>query len=191
MDDETRSRWITTHIFPCEGEVRRWLRQHVRTLQAADVEDLLQEAYARIWAADFTQITNARGYFYTIVRNLLLEQARRARIVPMERMGEIETLRSVSDEPGPERRASAREELEFVLRVIAALPAKCRRVFEMRTFEGCSRGQIAGRLGISARTVAKHLEKAYGRVGEAMVQEPASSDSAQFQTRNRRHDLPD
>jgi len=27
VDDQSRTRWIAMHIYPCEGEVRRWLRQ--------------------------------------------------------------------------------------------------------------------------------------------------------------------
>lgn len=171
MDDESRYRWIATHVFPCEGEVRRWLRQHVRTLPVADFDDLLQEAYARIWEADPARIANARGYFYTVVRNLLLEHARRARIVPMERMAEIESLRMASDDPGPERRVTARQELERLCAIVATLPAKCRQAFELRSFEGLPRRQIAERMGVSDRTVEKHLIKAYRRVGDAMAEQ--------------------
>lgn len=183
MDDEIRYRWLSTHIFPCEGEIRGWLRQHVRTLPAADIEDLLQEAYARIWETDFARIGNPRGYFYSIVRNLLLEQARRARIVPMERMTEIEALRVVGDF-SPERHVSARQELERLCRIIGALPAKCREAFELRIFEGCSRSEIGKRMGISDRTVEKHLIKAHLRVNEALEREiaPVSANDAAHRT---------
>jgi RNA polymerase sigma factor (sigma-70 family) len=187
VDDETRYRWLATHIFPCEGEVRGWVRQHVRTLPAADIDDLLQEAYARIWEADFSGLSNPRGYFYTIVRNLLLEQARRARIIPMERMSEIEALR-VGGDPGPERRVSARQELERLCQIISALPAKCRQAFELRIFEGCSRGEIGSRMGISDRTVEKHLIKAYLRVGEAMGRDSVTP-ARDAQARNSEHDV--
>ena len=187
MDDETRHRWLATHVFPCEAEVRRWLRQHVRTLPAADCDDLLQEAYARIWVADFARVTNPRGYFYTIVRNLLLEQARRARIIPMERMAEIEALRIGSD-PGPERRVTARQELERLCQIIATLPAKCRQAFELRAFEGCSRREIGERMGISDRTVEKHLIKAYLRVGEAMGRDTGAASVHDTSARNSEHD---
>lgn len=188
MDDETRYRWIATHLFPCEGEVRRWLRRHVQTLPAADFDDLLQEAYARIWEADLTRITTPRGYFYTVVRNLLLEQARRARIVPMERMGEIDALRIVSEEPGPERRVTARQELENLCRIIATLPARCRQAFELRSFEGCSRREIAERMGLSDRTVEKHLIKAYLRVGDALSGQAQQTSEREIPARNSEHD---
>jgi hypothetical protein len=65
-----------------------------------DVDDLMQDAYLHLCDVEFTRITNARAYLVAILRNLLAEEARRARIVPMERLGEIEALRIPSDESG-------------------------------------------------------------------------------------------
>lgn len=191
MDDETRYRWLATHILPCEGEVRLWLQKHVPSLRAADHDDLIQEAYARIWEADLARIGNARGYFYTIVRNLLIEQARRARIVPMERMGEIESLKIVSDEPGPEQRVSARQELENLCRIIAGLPMRMREVLSLRSFEGYSRREIATQLGISERTVEKQLQNAHARIGDALTKGRRGVAAAQTEVsaaRNSEHD---
>jgi RNA polymerase sigma factor (sigma-70 family) len=168
VDEQARYRWVAAHILPFEGEVRGWLRRHVRSLTAADVDDLLQEAYARLWLADFSGIANGRSYLFTVVRNLVLEQARRARIVPMERMGEIESLRIVSEEPEPERLVSARQELEQLKRVVASLPSQCRRAFELQQFGSLSQREIAREMGVSQKTVEKHLAKALLRVIEVM-----------------------
>jgi RNA polymerase sigma-70 factor (ECF subfamily) len=137
-------------------------------LQPADVDDLIQEGYARLWAADFARISNGRAYFLTTVRNVLLEHARRARIVPMERLGEIDALRIISEEPGPERQATARQEFERLWRALCALPKQCRRAFQLQNFEDRSRREIAEQMGISERTVEKHLAKALLRVAVAM-----------------------
>jgi RNA polymerase sigma factor (sigma-70 family) len=91
-------------------------------LNAQDIDDLVQEAYTRLWAADYTHITNGRSYLFAVIRNLLLEQARHARIVPMQRLGEIDALLIPSEEPGPDRRVNARQELERLERVVADLP---------------------------------------------------------------------
>ncbi len=168
MDDQERFQWIAAHVLPYEREMRAWVRRHVRSLAPADLDDLLQEAYMRLWAADFSQINNARGYFFTMVKNLLIEQARRARIVPMERMGEIESLNIISLEPEPERHAVARQELERVQRIIARLPPQCRRAFELQKLEGLSQREIALEMGVSETTVEKHLAKALARVMEAL-----------------------
>jgi RNA polymerase sigma-70 factor (ECF subfamily) len=168
MDDNARLHWVASHILPLEPELRGWLRAHARTLSRADTDDLIQEAYARLWSADMHAVKQPRAYFYATVRNLLAERARRARIVPMERMGEVEALRILSEEPGPERRASARQELEQLLQAVDELPAQCRRAFELRKFEGLSQRQIATVMGIAEKTVEKHLAKALLRVGRAM-----------------------
>jgi hypothetical protein len=72
LDERDRHQWIAAHILPHEAEVRGSLRRYVHTLPSADADDVIQEAYARLWLTDFAKITHGRSYFYTIVRNLLL-----------------------------------------------------------------------------------------------------------------------
>ena len=86
MTQPNRHQWVAAHILPHEAEVRAWLRRHVHRLSPADIDDLLQEAYARLWSRDLAAIVNGRSYLFTVVRNLLGEHARRARIVPPERL---------------------------------------------------------------------------------------------------------
>lgn len=190
MDRDARLRWIASHILPLEPEVRGWLRSHARTLGAADVDDLIQEAYARLWSAELHGVAQPRAYLYAVIRNLLAERARRARIVPLERMGELDALRIISEEPGPERRASARQELDRLLQAVGALPAQCRRAFELCKFDGLSQRQIAAAMGIAEKTVEKHLAKALSRVGLAMREAGADARAvAEVRTRQggRRH----
>jgi RNA polymerase sigma-70 factor (ECF subfamily) len=171
MEEQARHQWIAAHVLPHEGEVRGWLRRHVFTLTAADVDDLMQEAYARLWLADFSRIANGRSYFYTVVRNLMVEQARRARIVPMERLGEIELLHVISTDSEPERRASARQDLERLEKIIASLPPQCRRAFELQKLHGLSQREIARAMSITEKTVEKYLARALARVIQAMGDE--------------------
>jgi RNA polymerase sigma factor (sigma-70 family) len=175
LDEQARHRWIAAHILPHEGEVRGWLRRRAHTLTAADADDLVQEAYSRLWLADFTSIGNGRSYFYSIVRNLVLEHVRRARIVPMERLGEIEALRIPSDEPGPERQVTARQELERLEHIVGGLPEQCQRAFRLQKFRGYSQRDIAKEMNISEKTVEKHLANALLRVLKALTQEEPDS----------------
>jgi RNA polymerase sigma factor (sigma-70 family) len=168
LDDPTRLHWVASQILPHEPEVRGWLRRYVRTLSTHDIDDLVQEAYARLWSADFGHIANGRSYLFAIIRNLLLEQARHARVVPMERLGEIDSLLIPSEEPGPDRRASARQELERMERIVADLPERCRRAFELQKFHGLSQREIALKMNITGKTVEKHLAIALARVLEVL-----------------------
>jgi RNA polymerase sigma-70 factor (ECF subfamily) len=127
--------------------------------------------YARIWNTDFTTIQNPATYLYVALRNLLLSHMRDSKIIPLERMGEIEYLRVPIDELGPERRVAARQELEHLSHAIESLPSQCRRVFELRKLQDLSQKEVARELGISERTVEKHLAKALSRITKASVRE--------------------
>jgi RNA polymerase sigma factor (sigma-70 family) len=171
LDDPARHHWVASHILPHEGEVRGWLRRYVRTLNPDDIDDLLQEAYTRLWTAEYTHIINGRSYLFAVIRNLLLEQARHARIVPMERLGEIDALLIPSEEPGPDRRANARQELERLERVVAELPEQCRRAFQLQKFQSLSQREIALEMNIAEKTVEKHLAIALVRVLDALKED--------------------
>lgn len=186
MDDKARLQWVASHILPLEAELRGWLRAHARTLGKADVDDLIQEAYARLWCAKLDAVRQPRAYFYSTVRNLIAERARRARIVPMERMGEVAALRILSAEPGPERHVGARQELERLLQAVAELPAQCRRAFELRKFQDLSQREIASVMGIAEKTVEKHLAKALLQLGRALGN--AGKDADQAGRVQSRHD---
>jgi RNA polymerase sigma factor (sigma-70 family) len=171
LDESARHHWVGSCILPYEGEVRGWLRRHVRTLNVHDIDDLLQEAYSRLWTVDYVRIANGRSYLFAVVRNLLLEQARHARIVPMERLGEIDALLIPSEEPGPDRRANARQELDRLERVVDELPEQCRRAFQLQKFQSLSQREIALEMNITEKTVEKHLAVALVRVLDALKED--------------------
>jgi RNA polymerase sigma factor (sigma-70 family) len=160
MDEATRCRWIAAHVLPWEAELRGWLRQRLGQLVGCEADDIVQEAYTRIWAADLAPVRNGRAYLYATVRHLLSEYLRRSRIVPIELLGEIESLNLISEEPGPDRRVAARQELERLQSIVAQLPARCRRAFELRKFEGLTHREVAQRMGLSEKTVENHLTRA-------------------------------
>src|SRR5258708_35318854 len=176
MDDPARNRWIAANILPHEPELRGWSRRRLPAFGANVVDDRVQEAFARLWGADLATIRNGRAYLYATVRHLLAEYARRSRIVPIELLGEIDSLNLISEEPGPERRVGARQELDRLRVIVAALPVQCRRVFELRKFEGLSHREVATCMGLSEKTVENHLTPAPGRNGAARATAPSPGE---------------
>lgn len=160
MDEERQKllSWIGARVLPHEPEVRAWLKRALHS--GADVDDVIQEAYCRMWSmTNLDAITSPRAYFFKVVRNVVIDEFRKARIVRIEAVAELEDLRAASDEATPETVASARAELRRVKKLIDALPTRCRQVFEMRKIEGLSQKEIAARLGISENIVENEASR--------------------------------
>jgi RNA polymerase sigma factor (sigma-70 family) len=191
MGDLARYRWLAANILPHEPELRGWLRRRLRAFNENDADDLVQEAFSRIWVAEFGSIRNGRAYLFATVRHLLAEYARRSRIVPIELLGEIDSLNLISDEPGPERRVSARQELERLQAIVALLPLQCRRVFELLKFEGLSHRDVAQRMGLSEKTVENHLTRALARIGAALATRAPTGELTQVEPPTKRADAAD
>ncbi|WP_159847921.1 RNA polymerase sigma factor [Brevundimonas sp. G8] len=150
--EQAKVRWLALEVLPHEHDVRVWLRRSLVT--ANDVDDVIQEAYCRLSNLKVVeQIESPRAYFFQTARSVVLEQMRRARIVRIDAVTEIDALRIEWDEPSPERIAGGRKELERVMKIVATLPERSRRIFEMRRILGLSQKEIATRLGVTENVV--------------------------------------
>ncbi|MDC7675891.1 RNA polymerase sigma factor [Asticcacaulis machinosus] len=164
--------WVGTQILPHEADVRRWLLR--ARLGRDDIEDILQESYCRMAELiSVDHISSPRAYFFTVARNIALMRLRRARIVSMESVDEIDRLEISSDLPSPEQVTVARSDLARLKRVIAGLPARCRQIFEMRRIEGLPQKEIARIMGLSEHIVENDAAKAL----RLIMKEIASEDS--------------
>jgi len=159
--DEGRAKivaWVGREILPHEADVRAWLRRSL--VSDGEVEDVVQDAYCRLLALTNTgHIASPRAYFFTTARAVVIDHIRRSRVVRMETVTEIDSLNVVFDEPSPERVAAGRRELDRVRRLIAGLPDRCRRVFELRKIEGMPQREIARLLGVSETIVENDVVK--------------------------------
>ncbi|MBO9560426.1 MAG: RNA polymerase sigma factor [Caulobacter sp.] len=183
--------WLGREILPHEGDVRAWLR---RSLAAAgDADDVIQETYCRLAGlASVDHIESPRAYFFQAARSVALEQLRRARVVRIETVTEIDALNVELDEPSPERIAGGRRELARVQRLIAALPDRCRRIFEMRKIEGLPQREIARRMGVTEHVVENESVRGLRAILAALAEGETHQDavprrsSSHDRTRKRR-----
>lgn len=141
-----------SHVIPHEADLRAWLRR--MAVPDDEIGDIVQDAYVKIARLDeVSHIRNGRAYFFSTARSVLLDRIRRDRIVRIDSLTEADALVLADDDPGPERRVGARQELERVRRLIADLPERCRVIFEMRRIKGVPQREIAERLGVPEHTV--------------------------------------
>ncbi|CAG2098326.1 RNA polymerase sigma factor [Xanthomonas arboricola] len=175
--ESQRAAWLATQVLPHEPALRRWLRKHAPG--NVDCDDVIQETYAILAGlGEVGHIANPRAYLFTAAQSVLLQQVRRARIVSIESVAEIERLDITQDERSPERHAIAGQELRRIGEALAALPDKCRQVFLLRKVDGLSQREIAARLGISENTVEKHIVKGLRLLMARMGRTPAPAPSA-------------
>ena len=191
--DEPRARrvaWVARAILPHEPAVRRWLRRSRVTPDEED--DILQDAYCRLSGLETVDHINyPKAYFFQIVRAVVADRMRKARVVRFETLTEIDESYVISEEPSSERILSARLELEFVLDLIRKLPERCRRVIELRKIEGLSQKDIALKLGITETIVENDVVKGMRIISEAFKRETETTPSGvskrgNDQSRNRR-----
>lgn len=179
--DESRARivaWVGREILPHEADVRAWLRRSL--VSDGEVEDVIQDAYCRLLSLPNTShIGSPRAYFFTAARAVAIDRLRRSRVVRMETITEIDALNVVLDEPSPERITAGRRELERVRRLIASLPDRCRRVFELRKIEGVPQREIAAMLGVTETIVENDVVKGQRLILKALAEgEPTASRPA-------------
>jgi RNA polymerase sigma-70 factor (ECF subfamily) len=152
-----RARWLAQHILPHERAIRSWLARRTHDL---DIDDIVQEMYARLSALDDVEgVRNPRQYAAQTAISIALNMARHARVVPMIPLGDFEDFRLAAHEPSPEHVLNSREELRNLERSLEQLPQACRTAFLLRRVEGLSQKEVADKLGISVKTVEKYMAK--------------------------------
>lgn len=168
-------RWFIDRVLPHSAAYHRQARRWA--IEDEAVEDIVQEAYARIITLSGWQaLLSPKAYMLLVVRNIAIDRLRRAQAVPFDRASDAAMLALFDDTPDAFEQLAARRELTRVTATIAALPPQCRRVVEMRRLEDRSPGEIAESLGISVSTVEKHLTKGVRLVMLALKPPAAEQD---------------
>ena len=151
--------WFVEEVLPHETRLRAFARK--LTGSADEAEDLLQEAFARLFAVQgWAAIENPPAYLGRSLRHIAIERMRRRRVVDMRQLVEAEHLPLIDDRPDQHRVAAGRESLRKVSDFLAGLPERSRTIFVRRRIEGESSKAIAVDLGISISTFEKRLARA-------------------------------
>jgi RNA polymerase sigma-70 factor (ECF subfamily) len=141
------------------GVVRTYLARRLGCPEAG--REAAQDIFLRLLLRPRdAPIENPRGYLLRSARNLAIDLLRAQSVRPaIERIEDHEDtlLDPVSD---PARIAEARQRLRTLADGIGRLPPRCRDVFFLHRFEGLTHREVAGRLGISAKTVEANLARA-------------------------------
>jgi len=125
------------------------------TRDPAQAEDVVQQTFVRLLQRDPAGISSVRGLLFTIARNLVRDDLRRA----AASKSAYPILESAADAPDPDR-------LEALSRALNGLPDDQREVVILRIYAGLPFADIAAIMGVPEATAKSRYRYALERMEE-------------------------
>ena len=167
MADRPIDEWFMREVLPLEPMLTRFLQRNWRN--DAEISDLRQEAYARVYeAAQRERPQLVKPFLFQITRNLMIDRLRRQSVVNLESVADFDWLNVSDDKPSSEAYVAARQELRLLQAALDKLPPRCRQVVLMRKVEGLSQKEVAKHMGITIETVENQVAKGMRLLAQAM-----------------------
>lgn len=179
QDRAERRSWLVHHILPHEPGLRRKL-QRWGLPEDLDVEDVVQEAYAKLsYLPSVAEIYNPRNYLYQVAKSIINAHIRRSKVVSIHLMADLESVAGDGDLPSTEMEISDRQQLHRLTQAIAGLPDPMRSVVYYRVVEELQFQDIGDRLSVSQNAAQKIFAKALKQLAHYIGWgETSSVDSA-------------
>lgn len=136
--------------------LHRYIRRFVGSSETA--KEIVQEAFLRTYRQR-ESVTTLRAFLFSTARNLAANEYRHRRIAERSTMGDFGDSRVKNERESLEAELLRDERNRLIQEAIDRLPPQCRAAFTLRVFHECSYKEVAERLGISAKTVEKHIAR--------------------------------
>lgn len=164
MTDRAHERF--TRLFTGSRDaLRRYIRRLVHSGETAD--EIVQEAFLRTYERG-SAVEVPRAFLFSTARNLAADRRRHERVAATEPLADFEDTR-IGSVGGPlEDALIAGEASRLLKRAIDRLPPQCHAALTLKVFHGCSYKEIAAILGLSVKTVEKHIAVGLARTHEYM-----------------------
>jgi RNA polymerase sigma-70 factor (ECF subfamily) len=190
IDDEAIHTWFCREVLPLERALTAFIRNNWRVPE--DVVELRQDIYeqalvgARRGLPDHT-----RQYMYALVRNRLINHARRARIVSFEMIADLDDVAREFEAFDADRHLNARDELRHAGEGLDKLPPRCREVIRLRKIYGYSTQEAAEALGVTGETIRQQLKMGMKALADHMLGGSGKIVRPKFKRREQEVTRPD
>ena len=178
---QQRTQWLANNVLPHEPLVRaRLARVYMADL---DVDDVVQEMYARILSAPALEMVRyPRQYAIQTAKGIIIDHLRRSRVVSIISGESLEQLDVALPEVSAEDRLEFQGEIQEVANALAHIPETYRETLILRRVEGLSQRETAQRLGVTEKMAEYYLArsvmmltKLFGRGGKPRARSSKSS----------------
>ena len=170
-------RWFVSEILPHEAALMRYLRRVWKS--PAEVPDLRQDTYVRVYESAAKAVPRSpKNFLFTIARNLMIDKMRRERVVSIDYTQDLDSLDVSVEELTPERRLTAREELQRLTEAFDCLPETTRSAIWLRRVDGLSQRETAQRLGIQEGALEGHMIRGLRKLALTLGSSPGDGRDA-------------
>lgn len=143
------------------AESRQALHRYIRrfVLSSETAKEIVQEAFLRTYR-EGESVTTLRAFLFSTARNLAANEFRHRQAVERSALASLDEARVDAEWESPESQLLRDERNRLVQEAINRLPPQCRAAFTLRVFHEYSYKEVADHLGISVKTVEKHISRA-------------------------------
>ncbi|HET6465199.1 MAG TPA: sigma-70 family RNA polymerase sigma factor [Nitrospiria bacterium] len=148
-----------------------------RLVGGCEAEDILQDTWLNVFQRGNPEAwRNPRAFLFATAKNLSLDLLRRRRRWERLVVHDGAPEKVFCSRPGPDAVANSKQLASMIAEALEELPPACRESFFLNRLCNLTHSEIAERLGISTKTVQRHIERALlhclGRMNQADANRP-------------------
>lgn len=167
MSNLEKSESVTSVFTEYRCSLRKMISRYLS--RKSDVEDVLQETFARTYAADKKKsVQFPKLYLFKTAKHLVFNENTKVTNMLTEYLEDTAQIEHPGSTISPLDSLSHAEEKALLQRAIENLPTQCKRVTALRLNNDFAVKDIADELNLSLSTVEKHLAKGIERCDSYM-----------------------
>jgi len=147
--------------------LRRYFRK--RESRAADVEDLIQDVFARLAKrSNYDEIKRPEAYLLRAAGNVWRDFLRKKQTHAAAAHDAFQEDQHAREDRSPESVLQGEQSVRAVISALNELPERTRQVFVLCRIEGLRQRCVAERLGVSVSSVEKHMINAVAHLARRL-----------------------
>jgi RNA polymerase sigma-70 factor (ECF subfamily) len=166
-----QNRALARDAEPLRDALARYFARRIP--ETADVDDMVQDVFARIVARDSSQpVAHLSSYVFQTAASVLADRGRRRAVRRATAHVAFDPDRHGESDLDADRILIGKENLRAATAALLSLPARTRTIFVLHRLEGRKYADIAAQLGISVSAVEKHMFRAVKHLSARLGDQP-------------------